>query len=64
MRILGTRKLLPEDDKNLLRVSNLYGSTHHIIARIGTMVDLNELVFNQSVCAGDFKTYHFLLVKK
>ena len=45
-------------------VRELYGDTHHITKVMGTEVNLRMLANNQSVCAGDMKTYYWLLTVK
>jgi len=48
-------------DKNIWE---LYHNTHFIEKRIGIIVDLGTLKWNESVCYGDGKTYHYLLTIK
>ena len=56
--------VLPEDDKDLIAVTKLYGETHEIEAiqlEGHGDIDLTKLNKNESVCWGDGETYYFLL---
>lgn len=54
---------LPDDDKNMIQVKEIYGKTHKIEAVLGTHVTLDDLGPGQSICWGDGETFHFRLTK-
>lgn len=64
IQIKGTGLFINLNDPHVKNVYDRYGSMYEISPRIGVHVDLRELGDDQSVCAGDLKTYHFLLTKK
>lgn len=51
-------------DKHYIRIKLKYSETHTIEPVFGTEVQLKSLKDNESVVAGDGKTYHFRLTLK
>lgn len=62
--VVGSSLRLPADNTDYLKVKLLYGKTHDIEVVIGTAIDLRKLADNQSVVAGDMKSFHFRLTKR
>ncbi len=55
---------MTKDEIKLAQIELRWGKTHDIKRVEGTRVNLKDLADNESVCAGDMETYHFLLTEK